>query len=479
MIGLMWVLPFIYPYHEYPLTTFYQEWLTVILGLAAATVLLFKREQIVVPAVAMMPVGLTAVVAVQGAGVLPVVYFAWIGVAMALGASLGATVSIERLAVALVIGAELNALIGVLQYYDVRTVLDAYINQRPSIGVYGNIGQRNHYATYLALGLASVAFLPIRARYAMLLAAPILFALALSGSRSGVLYVGVVALFVWRGQGWPVPVLAAVTVIAALALGQQWETVARLTNGSDMFGIRFYLWREAWLMFEQHPWFGVGFGQFAWHHFTLGPYFHDTSITGLYNNAHNIVAQIAAEMGVAGLLAVAVPLVLWVRAVRRNRWGFLLLAVLAIHSMLEYPLWYAYFIGIAGFVFGMMDGRTVTVNRWVAACIVGAAWAVALTTFAGYRGGQAPPVLTQYLRAYTAAPSLAENEATMHVLPTQTAAYRQVAWLVIAGREDDARVQIERCLWAYPEYYPTMIRYLDPPLREFALSRWAERRASE
>ena len=40
MAGLMCVLPFMQPYHRFPLTSFYSEWLAFALGLAAAALLL-------------------------------------------------------------------------------------------------------------------------------------------------------------------------------------------------------------------------------------------------------------------------------------------------------------------------------------------------------------------------------------------------------------------------------------------------------
>lgn len=39
----MWVLPFLYYHHAYPITTFYQEWGTGLLGLCALPLLLTSR----------------------------------------------------------------------------------------------------------------------------------------------------------------------------------------------------------------------------------------------------------------------------------------------------------------------------------------------------------------------------------------------------------------------------------------------------
>jgi hypothetical protein len=43
LTGLAWTLPFLQPYHRFPLTSFYSEWLAFALGLAAVLPLL-RRE---------------------------------------------------------------------------------------------------------------------------------------------------------------------------------------------------------------------------------------------------------------------------------------------------------------------------------------------------------------------------------------------------------------------------------------------------
>ena len=59
-VGLMWVLPFLYYYHSYPLTTFYQEWGAAILGLSAMPLLVTKRYwlQPEIPLIVLLPIGL-------------------------------------------------------------------------------------------------------------------------------------------------------------------------------------------------------------------------------------------------------------------------------------------------------------------------------------------------------------------------------------------------------------------------------------
>jgi len=76
---------------------------------------------------------------------------------------------------------------------------------------------------------------------------------------------------------------------------------------------------------------------------------------GFIQHAHNLVFQLAAETGVAGLLVLFVSLGVWLYGLRHAKldaahwWGHAALGVLAIHSLLEYPLWYTYFVRLQRF----------------------------------------------------------------------------------------------------------------------------------
>jgi O-antigen ligase len=206
--------------------------------------------------------------------------------------------------------------------------------------------------------------------------------MTLSGSRSSWLYLLLMGCLAWwsaRRNAAMRPLLRySLLLVVGFGLmhlfvqlsfmagaGSGTNTVQRLlayNGGGDTSGsIRLYLWREAWLMFMQSPWLGVGFGQFSWHHFQLLPLLRASNISGLYNNAHNLVFQLAAEAGVAGLLALFASLGVWIYGLRRvspsaaHWWGYAVLGVLAIHSLLEYPLWYSYFIAVAALLFGALD----------------------------------------------------------------------------------------------------------------------------
>jgi len=156
------------------------------------------------------------------------------------------------------------------------------------------------------------------------------------------------------------PLLRPVVLVTSL------ERLFELASGVEA---RLALAREAWGMFLDAPWLGVGWGRFAWHHFlhiaSTGP----GILPGIANHAHNIVLHLLAEAGIVGAGVLAGGAALWIVDLRKTRfslewwWLLALIAVLAIHSLLEYPLWYAYFLGVAALLIGLGSQRAVVVRR--------------------------------------------------------------------------------------------------------------------
>ena len=399
LVGLMWVLPFLYYRHAYPLTTFYQEWGAAMLGMLAGTYLLGRQywQDAEIPRIVQLPIllmllGLLQLTLSQAVYFeqtqLFAMYMLWATLLMMLGhglrKQLGMPVMFGALAVFLLLGAELNALIGVLQHYRLQTFLDAVVTMKTSMAVYGNLAQPNHYASYIVMGLISLGLLRSRLRtwQVILLALPLLFVLVLSGSRSSWLYLlGMAALaFMMQYRDKALRhllnyslLLLPAFLLMHLAVQIPWmaettgsvTTMQRLAGAGSSGSIRGYLWYEAWIMFSQSPLLGAGIGQFAWQHFLLVPELNTHEVTGLYNNAHNLIMQLAAEMGVFGVAILLGALAMWLwRGKQRTQytayhwWGYSILLVLGIHSLLEYPLWYAYFLGVAAVLLGALDKRT-------------------------------------------------------------------------------------------------------------------------
>jgi len=405
MVGLMWFLPFIYYYHWYPLTTFYQEWLCALLGVFAMIPLTTRECWLKsdIPRVVQMPILLIAVVFVQvllgkmaypEQGLLYILYLLFAALMMLLGARLRNRIGMEKLAIGLAIflllGAEISAVIGLLQHFRIDTPLGALINPKTSSSVAGNLSQPNHLANYIFLGLISLSYLfhqgKVRHISAIFLGITLLFVLALSGSRSSWLYLFFFAALSWWWARRDVAnrrlfllslfAIAAFVLIHFLLLGANatWggggstNTVARMLDSRPLVSIRVHLWQAAGLMFINSPLFGVGFGQFALNHFQLMPEMQADGISGYFHNAHNLIFQVAAEAGLAGLIVLVVPLVIWLAGLRRLAftahywWASGILGVIAIHSMLELPLWHTFFLSIFALLLGAMDQTSYRMN---------------------------------------------------------------------------------------------------------------------
>lgn len=542
LVGLMWVLPFLYYHHAYPLTTFYQEWGAAILGLCASTYLVVKQYwmQAEVPRIIMLPVMLMMLVLLQfimglttyfDQTLLFTLYMLWVALLMMLGQALrdklGFPLMFTVLACFLLLGAELNALLGVLQHYRWHTFLDSVVTAKNGIAVYGNLAQPNHYASYIMMGLISLGLLRTQLRnwQVVVLALPLLFVLVLSGSRSSWLYLlGMAVLaFLWQRKDQSCRQLLNYTLLLLLGFGlMHWvvqlpwlagpsgsvTTMQRMLAGDTHGSIRLYLWHEAWLIFAQFPVFGAGLGQFSWQHFQMGPVLQATQINGLYNNAHNLLMQIAAEMGLSGVLILLSTVGMWLWQSRRTQftryqwWGYAVLSVLGIHSMLEYPLWYAYFLGVGAILLGALDlGVYKLEMRALGRLSVAAILLMGFVSLAQWQYGYTRLERTMAIRPYSAtddtAPKrmreglislygnvllhpyselflnnwidvdnedldnkLAFNERAVRFVPVGSVVYRRASLLAMAGRQAEAQLQMERAIWSYPGDFPVQSKQL-------------------
>ena len=202
--------------------------------------------------------------------------------------------------------------------------------------------------------------------------AALVLGVMLTASRTGL--VGVLMLAVWGGLDRSLPravrralVLApgvyAAGWLAMSALshlqGQAFGGEARLHDGSDISSSRFAIWRDTLALIRMEPWVGVGWGQFnfAW---SLTP--SPERPVAFFDHTHNIVLQLLVELGLPlGLVVMgALGWALWRLAAQALRpvdaaapgaigaagARVLLYMVLLVglHSLLEYPLWYAYFL---------------------------------------------------------------------------------------------------------------------------------------
>ena len=411
-----WVLPFLNPHHAYPLPDFYTEWFALALGTAAMAGLAYAKvwqEGLWIPKIALAPLLLGAVLLVQvvlNRVVYPEtvwqaeLYLLWVIGLIWLGAALGKQFGLEIIARALswaaLCGGLASALIGVLQYLHWNKYLTSLVAPYTGGYVYGNLAQANHYANYLSVALASLIYLfagrRIARPWALACGTALALGMALSGSRSTVLYVLTFAVaaqaLYWRSAEPAAKKLCAATLIvltgytiiqlgliyvpsvvsqmsvalsgshvATQAATPQPEllTGTRLTEIGNAFSPRLFLWSQVWHMFLSAPMLGVGWGEFVWQFFLHFSDFPNPGVPTIDPNAHNFVFHLLATTGLSGALAVLVPLGIWAWRARNlplspeKWWLICILAVQGIHGLLEYNLWYAQFLGMAALLLGV------------------------------------------------------------------------------------------------------------------------------
>jgi Virulence factor membrane-bound polymerase, C-terminal/O-Antigen ligase len=159
----------------------------------------------------------------------------------------------------------------------------------------------------------------------------------------------------WMALGW----LSSVLNTGALGVG------VRIGESQDYSSGRWSIWRDTSALIAQHPWLGVGFGEFnfAW---SLTP-FPDRN-PQFFDHTHNLPLHLAVELGIPLAMLVLGLLVwgLWQAFDRSRRFdgsegvarraAFVMVLLMALHSQLEYPLWYVYFLLPTAFVWGLCLG---------------------------------------------------------------------------------------------------------------------------
>ena len=277
----------------------------------------------------------------------------------------------------LALASMLSAVIGVLQVCWPQALASPWMgwiqpSHDPSRAV-GHMRQPNHLATLVVWGAIAWAVLHAQARLprgaGMGGMAVLMVGLVLSGSRTGLLAVALLPLWALLDQRLPrhtrrlllaAPLMAAAAVAAlhgwAAHSGQALGVVTRMNpvQAADVSSGRWAIWANTLELIAQQPWSGVGVGHFniAW---TLTP------LSGRpgepFGHAHNLALQCLAVLGLPlGLVMMTVTgVVLYQAAVRAwsaqqpqdeglaRRGAWMILLAVGWHSLLEYPLWYAYF----------------------------------------------------------------------------------------------------------------------------------------
>jgi hypothetical protein len=261
----------------------------------------------------------------------------------------------------------------------------------------GNLGQPNQLASLLLMGMVAFTYAyreRMLGRTGFVLGIAFMTCgLVLSQSRTGLVSgFAVVAFLAWKGRqhrlGVSPPALAAWALVFAVAyfalpyvsemlfLGKGRGTP--LTDNSP----RWRLWHQVALGIWESPWWGYGWNQTASAHMAGAERLAGTLTI---SNAHNIFLDVMAWVGIPLGTVLAVAGTYWTASrARRCQQPAAIFAMgcllpVLVHSLLEYPFAYAYFLLFAGLLCGVVESsaagaaKAVPV-RWL--------WAILGGTFA-------------------------------------------------------------------------------------------------
>lgn len=241
------------------------------------------------------------------------------------------------------------------------------------VRAFANVAQPNQLALLICFGLASLWWLLQVSRLsgfvAWSLACCLLWGVVLTQSRIAwiilPLFAGLSLLVRQHSRrvSWlSVASLLLIYVVLLLSLPTiaKWMGFVVGTLGERVGGRseRSVLLQHAWAMATTHPWFGVGWFGFGAQQVSIAA---DFSSTTYAEHAHNIVLNFAAELGFPFTLVFFSVLLIWCWKTCCNKFSlqhrsvvFVLMILLAVgvHSLVEFPLWYAYVLLPVGVLMG-------------------------------------------------------------------------------------------------------------------------------
>ncbi len=283
---------------------------------------------------------------------------------------------VRAVALAWLLAASASTAIALVQYFGLAEPFAGWISASALGEAFANLRQRNQFASLTVIGMASLFLLvPREMRRWPAWAAMCWLAIgnAATTSRIGLLQMVVLGALAcaWPGPRrerallWTAGLLAYGVAAMALpslleaALGQPGSRLWVRVAGVEACSSRWVLWSNVLELIAQRPWLGWGWGELDYAHFVNlydGPRFCD-----ILDNAHNLPLHLAVELGLPAALLACVGL-LWAiaraapwhetDAVRQMAWA--VLAVIVLHSLVEYPLWYGPFQLAFGLCLGLL-----------------------------------------------------------------------------------------------------------------------------
>lgn len=396
-------LPFLNPVHLPPLATFYEESLALALGLIAILCIGVRRGSALttLPSISVWAAALSVFLLLQPywttvpysePAQLAGLYLLWAAGLMLVGSILRVQVDSEGtvvfLATAVLLGALLNAGADWAQVLGLTDSFGGLVPRLYGGRAVGFVSQVNLHANFLVVGATCLAYLWAVRRISVVVAslAGVLLASAIefSASRAAILELGWLLVFsVWfcrrrressTGLRFAAGIFAAVAAVAVAATLNRFDfsvdisdRIAAAGNAIE-YNLRLAIYEAAFRTWLNAPFLGVGIGGFTWSHYTTPtPWVGNVPMLP-EPYAHDILLQFLAETGLIGTSILVVAVSLWfLRSLRvlsargspEQYWAIGIVGIEFVHSMVEFPLWHAHFLGLTALLMGLAETRSV------------------------------------------------------------------------------------------------------------------------
>lgn len=271
------------------------------------------------------------------------------------------------IATAWLVAALISCVLALFQYFGLSHYLAPIANAASEGEAFANLRQRNQFASLCNIGFLALLWfvdqgLLSRGRWGMFLAAMLAAGNAASVSRTGLVQLILIGClgFLWQGRSWQTRSFWAAALTTYICAASALPVALKMASGNEVPNIlsriqtdlgcssRSVLWSNVMDLITLKPWFGWGWGELDFAHYVTR--YSRLRFCDILDNAHNLPLHLAVEMGVPAAIFICGGFLWWVvrqrpwreaDPTRQLAWG--VLAMILLHSMLEYPLWYGPF----------------------------------------------------------------------------------------------------------------------------------------
>lgn len=392
LVVLGFLTAWLWPFHEKPWTSFQQEFVAFGSGLLLLAMILFRPVRMPVSVVGFFLLALVpwlqfwcGLVSFSGDAWVASGYILGFSSMLLVGYSLGVNAPSRLffarfMAAGIVLAATLSGWIALRQYFHLAdSIFEIQLKGgRP----YANLGQPNHLATLLSLGVAGCFYLYERHLLnrlsAGLLTAFLVLGIAVTQSRTPWVATLAVVIFLtlknwrlslrlptWAILAWAGFYMGCVLLLPHIGEWLQLSTISLSQRASALE--RWDLWLQFWEAVWHGPLWGYGWGQVIHAQFSV---LESQPLGMMAEYSHNVILDILLWNGplLGGVIVSLIGVWLW-----RLGWHakscealFALLAsgFVLTHSMLEFPFAYAYFLLPLGVFLGLAVADKPFVRSW-------------------------------------------------------------------------------------------------------------------